>query len=199
MSGQMTRSPSWRGRPSGSASRASIGKESTSVASSIPRCSFFSARLSPGSTKWSPSSPSSTPSAARVARITAIASSAGTSRPLRFSTSTATTPLPAPSGSRLLRMLFVRLDDALHELVPDDVLVREADERDAVDGAEDVLHLDQAGRLLPRQVDLRHVARDDDLGAEAEPRQEHLHLLRARVLRLVEDDEGVVKRSSPHE
>ena len=59
-----------------------------------------------------------------------------------------------------------------------------------VDRAEDVLHLDQAGRLLARQVDLRDVAGDDDLRAEAEPRQEHLHLLGARVLRLVEDDEA---------
>ena len=32
-------------------------------------------------------------------------------------------------------------------------------------------------RLVARQVDLRHVAGHDDLRAEAEPRQEHLHLL----------------------
>jgi hypothetical protein len=79
--------------------------------------------------------------------------------------------------------------------VPHDVLVAEADERDPVDRAEDVLHLDQPGRLLARQVDLRDVAGDDDLRAEAEPRQEHLHLLGRRVLRLVEDDERVVQRA----
>ena len=49
------------------------------------------------------------------------------------------------------------------------------------------------------KVDLRDVSRDDRLGAEAEAGQEHLHLLGGRVLRLVEDDEGVVQRAAPHE
>ena len=50
-------------------------------------------------------------------------------------------------------MELVGLDDALHELVPNDVFVAEADERDPVERAEDVLHLDQARRLLARKVD----------------------------------------------
>ena len=62
-----------------------------------------------------------------------------------------------------------------------------------------VAHMDEAGALLARQVDLRDVAGDDDLRAEAEPRQEHLHLLRRGVLRLVEDDEAVVERPPAHE
>src|SRR6266545_2855321 len=106
---------------------------------------------------------------------------------------------PRACGARLLRVMLVRLDDPLHELVPDDVLVREADEGDAVDAGQDVLYLDEARRLLARQVDLRDVTRDDDLRAEAEPCQEHLHLLRARVLRLVEDDERVVEGAAAHE
>ena len=65
--------------------------------------------------------------------------------------------------------------------------------------AEDLAHLDQPRRLLPRQVDLRHVAGDDHLRAEAEPRQEHLHLLGRGVLRLVEDDEAVVQCPAAHE
>src|SRR5204863_6574859 len=91
-----------------------------------------------------------------------------------------------PLRSGLLRMQLVSLDDALDELVADDVLVAETDERDAVDPPEDVLDLNQARCLLARQVDLRDVAGDDDLRAEPEARQEHLHLLGARVLRLVE-------------
>ena len=54
-------------------------------------------------------------------------------------------------------------------------------------------------RLSRRQVDLRHVAGDDRLGVVAEPRQEHLHLLARRVLRFVEDHEGVVERAPAHE
>ena len=55
------------------------------------------------------------------------------------------------------------------------------------------------GLLLARQVDLRDVARDDHLRAEPEPGEEHLHLLGRGVLRLVEDDEGVVERAAAHE
>ena len=52
--------------------------------------------------------------------------------------------LPLAGGARLFGVELVRLDDPLHELVPDDVLVRELDEADPVDRAEDVAHLDQA-------------------------------------------------------
>ena len=77
--------------------------------------------------------------------------------------------------------------------------VRELEERDPLDRPEDVPDGEQSRRLLRRQVDLRHVAGDHHLRAEAEPRQKHLHLLGARVLRLVEDDEGVVQRAAAHE
>src|SRR3954466_8279664 len=51
--------------------------------------------------------------------------------------SPARSPPSSPAlGSGLLRVAFVRLDDALDELVPNDVLVRELDEPDAFDRAE---------------------------------------------------------------
>ena len=59
--------------------------------------------------------------------------------------------------------------------------------------------LDQAALLPARQVDLRDVAGDHRLGAEADAREEHLHLLGRGVLRLVEDDERVVERAAAHE
>ena len=48
-------------------------------------------------------------------------------------------------------------------------------------------------------VDLGDVAGDDDLRPEADAREEHLHLLGRRVLRLVEDDEAAVQRAPAHE
>src|SRR5204863_5196646 len=195
----MIASPSWRGTPAGRPPRPSIGNERTSVDSSIPRCSCLSALISSGPTKMRPSSPSSTPSDASTSRASALAASASTSMPLRFETSTAITSLSAPLGAGLLCVKPVGLDDPLYELVPDHVLVPEANEGHTVQRAEDVLHLDQARGLLPRQVDLRHVSGHDDLRAEAESRQVHLHLLRSRLLRLVEDDERVVQRPSAHE
>ena len=59
--------------------------------------------------------------------------------------------------------------------------------------------LDETRRAARRQVDLRHVAGDDGLCAEPEPRQEHLHLLGSRILRLVQDDERIVQRPAAHE
>ena len=56
--GQRTTSPRARGTPSGSSSRPSSGNESTSVASSMPRCSRLSSRISSRATNAMPSSPS---------------------------------------------------------------------------------------------------------------------------------------------
>ena len=64
--------------------------------------------------------------------------------------------------------------------------------------AEHRLEADQA-RPAAGHVDLGHVAGDDGLGAEADAGQEHLHLLGAGVLGLVEDDEAVVERAAAHE
>ena len=61
------------------------------------------------------------------------------------------------------------------------------------------LGVDQAALLPLRRSIWRDVAGDDGLGAEADAGEEHLHLLGRRVLRLVEDDEGVVERAPAHE
>src|SRR6185369_14628922 len=84
----------------------------------------------------------------------------------------------------------VRAHDRLHDPVAHDVAMVEAHETDRLDSREDALGLLQAGDLPRRQVDLRDVARDDGLRAEADARQEHLHLLLRRAMSLVEDDEG---------
>jgi hypothetical protein len=76
--GQRTTSPSARGTPSGSASRPSIGNESTSVGSSIPRCSRFNALHLRRRDEGSPSSPSATPSV-REAPCRASAAAAASS------------------------------------------------------------------------------------------------------------------------
>ena len=64
---------------------------------------------------------------------------------------------------------------------------------------EHLQHLPQAGLDVARQIDLGDVAGDHRRGAEADPGQEHLHLFHGGVLRLVEDDEGVIQRPAAHE
>src|SRR6266545_2278070 len=81
--------------------------------------------------------------------------------------------------------LLVRLHDLLHELVTHDVAVVEVNERNSFDRADDLHGFDQARRASGGQIDLRDVAGDDGLRAKTEARQEHLHLLGRRVLRLV--------------
>src|ERR1700747_1905368 len=103
------------------------------------------------------------------------------------------------SAIAALGVLVVGLDDALDEFVAHDVLGAEGDELDVVELREHVPDDDQSRALLGRQVDLRDDAGDDHLRAEAEPREEHLHLLWRGVLGLVEDDERVVDRPSAHE
>lgn len=71
-------------------------------------------------------------------------------------------------------------------------------DRDAAHFRQHMLRLDQAALVAARQVDLRRIAGDDRLRAEADPRQEHLHLLGRGVLRFVEDDERVIQRAPAH-
>ncbi len=81
----------------------------------------------------------------------------------------------------------------------DHVPLVEVDEGDPLHGAHDTLRFDEARDPAGREIDLGDVARDHGAGAEADSREEHLHLLRRRVLRLVEDDERVVEAPPPHE
>ena len=56
----------------------------------------------------------------------------------------------------------------------------------------------EAGLDVPREIDLGDVARDDGPRVEADPGEEHLHLLDGGVLALVKDDEGVIEGSASH-
>src|ERR1700730_925350 len=106
-----------------------------------------------------------------------------------------------PAGTaRLGSAIFVvSLDDALHQAVADDVALIEIDERDAFDLSDHIDRLDEAGAPVVRKVDLRHVAGDDRFRIETQTCEEHFHLLARGVLGLVEDDEGVVERTTAHE
>src|ERR687893_565680 len=108
-------------------------------------------------------------------------------------------PRRAQRGRLLLRVLVVRGHDALDELVAHHVLAAEPHELDALHVREDVADHDEAGGLVARKVDLCDIAGHDHLRVEAEPGKEHLDLLGARVLGLVEDYKRIIERSTPHE
>ena len=54
------------------------------------------------------------------------------------------------------------------------------------------------GDLAIRQVDLGDVAGDDDLGAKAQPCQEHFHLFAGGILCLIQNDKRLIQRPSAH-
>src|SRR3954452_14772422 len=77
----------------------------------------------------------------------------------------------------LVGVLLIRVDDTADQLVPYDVLGRQAGEVHVVEPLQDVLDLAQTRLGAAGQVDLRHITRDHDLRVEAEAGEEHLHLL----------------------
>ena len=79
------------------------------------------------------------------------------------------------------------------------VLGVEERERDARHRAQHLDHVREARLPAGGQIGLGDVAGHDRLGAEADARQEHLHLLDGGVLGLVEDDEGIIERAAAHE
>ena len=102
----------------------------------------------------------------------------------------------ARPGPRVVALVGVH--DVADQPVPDHVVAGQPREVDVVHAVEDVLDDAQPAGLAGGQVHLGDVAGDHDLGAEAEPGEEHLHLLGRGVLRLVQDDERVVQRPAAH-
>ena len=197
----------------GRASAPSIGNDSTSVGLGLPRCSRLSSAIRSRVDELDRHCPSLDAGARPAPARTGARPRRAGGAPRASSRRTTSTSIiarqalrtqrgarsPRRRRARALGVHVVGLDDPLHELVAHDVLAAEADELDALDPVEDVADDDQPRLLLARQVDLRDVAGHDHPRAEAEAREEHLHLLGRRVLRLVEDHERVVQRAPAHE
>ena len=74
----------------------------------------------------------------------------------------------------------------------------EAANRNALHPFEHPLSVDQAAELGLGQVDLAHIAGHYRPGTKADAGQEHLHLFRRGVLRLVQNHKGVVQGAPAH-
>jgi hypothetical protein len=95
-------------------------------------------------------------------------------------------------------VFLVGVNDARHERMAHHVGGIEIGEGQAAHVLEDAPCLDQAGRLPARQVHLRDVAGDHRAGTDADAGEEHFHLLGRCVLRLVQDDEGMIQGAAAH-
>jgi hypothetical protein len=76
-------------------------------------------------------------------------------------------------------------DDVLHEAMTNNVFFTEVDKLNAVDITKNLLRLFQAGAGACGQIDLRNIACNHGLRAVAQPREEHFHLFRRRILRFI--------------
>src|SRR6185437_4678591 len=213
--GHSTTSPSSPGSGPGSSRlpprcggrSSSMGKASTSVGPGSPihrSCSSVMVRSSTSSTEssasgwiriWSrvnratatsPTSSTSMPASLAISMLIGVLAALPPGRPGTL------TPAVELLGLRVVPL--VRVDDLADQPVPYNVVAGEPREVDVLDAVEDVLHHAEPADLAGRQVDLGHVAGHHHPRAEAEPGEEHLHLLGRRVLRLVQDDERVVQR-----
>src|SRR5919205_301285 len=184
----------------------SMGTDSTSVAPGSSMSSMCSFSMAGSSTSRMESSACGWMySCSKMKRANATSRASSTWMPDSLLTSMLMRALPSFPGNGMLdpvALCFVPdavgVDDVPHQAVADDVGGVQYGEADVVDSGEDLLDDAQARARSERQVHLRDVAGDHHLGAEAEAGQEHLHLFRRGVLRLVQDDEGVVQRPAPH-
>ena len=99
---------------------------------------------------------------------------------------------------RRLRSLFVRPHNFHDQRMSHDVGFSQTDRGKAGDVLQSHQGVDQPASRVRRQVNLRFVSGDDDLRTGSHPRQKHLHLRNGRVLGFVENDEGLVERSTSH-
>src|SRR4051794_17077458 len=121
---------------------------------------------------------SSSPDSLRISMLTA-GSSVRSSSVSRAGAPRAAAVRLRPRLRRLaLRLVVVvRRDDVPDQPVPYHVVGGEPVERDVLDAVEDLLDDAQPAPGARGQVDLGDVARHDHLRAEAQPGEEHLHLL----------------------
>src|SRR5882757_6343498 len=215
-SGHSTMSPSIDGPGSGASGRppgssSSIGKLITSVGPgrSIHRmCRSAIAAVSSSSIDSSAAGLTSILAMTNRATLTSSASATSTPDSLDTSmvirhSSSATTHARRPPGRPVqpqagLLVFGVGVDDLGNEPMAHHIHTGQLGEMDVVDVVQDVDRRPQAGPGAARQVDLGDVPGDDHLGPEPQPGEEHFHLLGGRVLRLVENDERIIKRSTPH-
>ena len=98
----------------------------------------------------------------------------------------------------LPRRRLVGVDDLADQRMPDDVPLVEPDHAHRLQPAQLAHRVRQPRRHAGRQVGLGRIAGDDHTGVLAHAGEEHLHLRRRGVLRLVEDDQGVAQRPAAH-
>ena len=93
---------------------------------------------------------------------------------------------------------FICFNYVLHQSVAHDIFFCKPVNAYIVDTLEDFHSLHQSGLFSVRQVYLGNIAGNDHSAVISQTGKEHLYLLRGGILRLIEDDERLIKSASPH-
>ena len=80
----------------------------------------------------------------------------------------------------------------------DNVLACQHADADLIDIFKHPKSIVKAGSGAVRQILLGHIAGDDGFGSKTDSGQEHFHLGRRCVLRLVQNHKGIIQRPSAH-
>ena len=119
------------------------------------------------------------------------------------------TPRKRPYGrcSVFSTLSLVNIEDLANHVIPVGVFREELDQTKAVAvhglGIFHVLGLKTQDKILETiiargQIGLLEIPINDNLGIIAHARQKHFHLLRRRILRLVQYNKRILERTSPH-
>ena len=95
-------------------------------------------------------------------------------------------------------MLLISINNGTDQGVTHDIPVGKITHGDAGHGLEGLQGLDQAGAFIRRKIDLGDVPGDDALGIHADACEQHEHLLGGSILRLIENDKGIVQGATAH-
>ena len=80
-----------------------------------------------------------------------------------------------------------------------DVFLVQFDEADALHSLQNLDGLHESGSLRSGKVNLCHVSRDNHFGVHTHTGEKHLDLLGSRVLGFVQNNYGIIQRTSTHE
>ena len=94
--------------------------------------------------------------------------------------------------------VFVCIYNIFYQAMTDDIARIEFDNTYAFDVFQQSYRMDKAGHVFFREVYLTRISGYDAFGIYSHTGKEHFHLVVGGILSFVENDEGIVERTSSH-
>src|SRR5437762_2885145 len=95
-------------------------------------------------------------------------------------------------------MLLIGADYGADQFMPHNIALGKINSRDSRNGFQCLQCLDHSRTFIRWQINLSHVSCNYAFRVWTDPGQQHEHLLRRRVLRLIENDKGMIQSAAPH-